>query len=108
MISLYQQVFPFKPVLFTTSPCLIVFSQNYTIDVITVFKTNMYGMPYIKDMMTTISKKYQSLHYGYMNADILFASDLFRALKVVKNQVDQQLIPSPVIVEHSHSLLCST
>ena len=98
MVSQYQQEFSFKPVLFTTSPSLISFAKNHTIDVVQDIKTNMHGMPYIRDMMIQILKTYNGLHYGYMNADILFTKDLFKALGVVRDQVDQNRIPSLVII----------
>ena len=96
MLSFYQQVYPFKPVFFTTSPLLIDLCDHHQLSVITSFSANPFGVPYLVGMLEIIREKYGSVNYGYMNADILMAADVFEGLEVIAKKVEEGVL-SPIV-----------
>lgn len=98
MISMYQRYYPFRGLMFSTSSALINLCKELSIDVVTSFKINAYGLPYLKNMIRDSQSHFSSLYYGYINSDILFTEHLFSILTLLQEQVKNATLAPSVCV----------
>lgn len=96
MLSLYQQHYNFKAVMFSTSKSVRSYCKYYSIRVISSFTVNMYGLPVLKNMILTARSLYASYFVGYMNSDILFSPTLFDKMHVLITAEEREEI-SPAV-----------
>ena len=81
MLSLYQQQYSFRAIMFSTSPLLVSACILHNITTLSTIKTNKYNIPILSDMIQDCKQVYQATYYGYINSDILFTSHLFSILE---------------------------
>ena len=86
-MSLYQNQYPFRGVVFTTSNTVIDFCKILNITHIIEYETNEYGLPIVRSMLQRMREIIDADYYGYMNSDILLNSKVFDALHVVSTAV---------------------
>ncbi|KAK8795966.1 hypothetical protein WA171_003931 [Blastocystis sp. BT1] len=94
MLSLYQRYFSFHVLMFTKSPLLISICNRLSIEVVTQYERNPYGLPLLRDMIQQGKRLYIADNYGYINADILFSPNLFEALMNIRSNVKRKVISS--------------
>ena len=82
MLSLYQQSYSFRAVMFSTSPSVLSICQHYNITTISSFEVNMYNLPVLKSLLLLSKKRYACTYVGYINSDILISPSLFDALSI--------------------------
>lgn len=86
-MSLYQNQYSFRGVVFTTSKTVIEFCKKKNITYINEYETNEYGLPIVRGMLQKMKVIIDADYYGYMNSDILLSSKVFDALHVVSTAV---------------------
>lgn len=95
-MSLYQQYFSFKGIIFTNSNDVGMFAESLNITVFPIKKRSKFRMPVIKEMLNTMRNQYQSKFYGYMNSDILLHYRVFSLLPLVTKRMKSRKLPANV------------
>ena len=85
MLSVLQRYYYIKGVMFTNSPSVEEECRQLGLDVISNYRHNRYGMPYLNHMLLTIRSGYDSRSYGYINSDIVLSEVLIHSLPAVLN-----------------------
>ena len=85
--ALYHARFSYHCILFTNNQDIIRFFEHSVCKVITDFKRNPYGLPYIYSMYSIASTLYKAKYYGYLNSDILIEPVVFPVLNSLDKQV---------------------
>lgn len=62
------------------------------------FERNPHGTPFLKSMYQWVERHTRARMYGYMNADILFGSDLIESIRAVLRAVDKGHLHERVLV----------
>lgn len=68
-------------VYFTKSPVFVKYCLNRTIDVISEYAVNEFGLPIVPGMMKQLKQYYRANYYGYVNSDVLVSASLFSVLE---------------------------
>ena len=96
--AVYHARFNYHCILFTNNQDIIRFFNHSVCKVITDFKRNPYGLPYIYSMYSIASTVYKAKYYGYLNSDILIEPVVFPVL----NHLDKQARAGSI--SHYHEL----
>ena len=83
---MYRKQFRYRCIVFTNNPVIIRFFNQSVCTVITNFKRNPYGLPYIFSMYSIATKEFKAKYYGYLNSDILIEPSVFSVLKYLDQQ----------------------
>ena len=83
---MYHARFSYHCILFTNNQDIIRFFEHSVCKVITDFKRNPYGLPYIYSMYSIASTVYKAKYYGYLNSDILIEPVVFSVLDHLDKQ----------------------
>lgn len=80
-----------RPVLFMkfTNSSLADEARRSGWDVLPLEGTNPSGTPFLKDMYRAAFDKYESVFYGYANADIMYDDSLVKTLGSIQNKLEQ-------------------
>ena len=81
LLSYYQQHFPFKVLVVSSSHVIQSLSKELQIQVISSVETNEYNLPLVKSLLLTLRDYFSSDYYGYLNSDILLSPDVFYILE---------------------------
>ena len=81
LLSYYQQNFPFRALVVSSSPAIQSLSEQLQIKVIPSVDTNEYNLPFVKSLLSTLRHFFTSDYYGYLNSDILLSPDVFYILE---------------------------
>ena len=84
--AVYHARFSYHCILFTNNQDIIRFFDHSVCRVITDFKRNPYGLPYIYSMYSIASTVYKAKYYGYLNSDILIEPVVFPVLNYLDKQ----------------------
>lgn len=84
MFRLFQQKYNFKGIFFTSNPDTIDTCKDFGVETVSDVWRNPYGMPFISGMFNQTYAMYNSLYYGYINADILVSERIFEVLPYVR------------------------
>ena len=84
--AVYYARFSYHCILFTNNQDIIRFFEHSVCKVITDFKRNPYGLPYIYSMYSIASTIYKAKYYGYLNSDILIEPVVFSVLNYLDKQ----------------------
>ena len=84
--AVYHARFNYRCILFTNNQDIIRFFNHSVCKVITDFKRNPYGLPYIYSMYSIASTVYKAKYYGYLNSDILIEPVVFSVLNYLDKQ----------------------
>lgn len=84
--AVYHARFSYHCILFTNNQDIIRFFEHSVCKVITDFKRNPYGLPYIYSMYSIASTVYKAKYYGYLNSDILIEPVVFSVLNYLDKQ----------------------
>ena len=84
--AVYHARFNYHCILFTNNQDIIRFFEHSVCKVITDFKRNPYGLPYIYSMYSIASTVYKAKYYGYLNSDILIEPVVFSVLNYLDKQ----------------------
>ena len=84
--AVYHARFNYHCILFTNNQDIIRFFEHSVCRVITDFKRNPYGLPYIYSMYSIASTVYKAKYYGYLNSDILIEPVVFPVLNYLDKQ----------------------
>lgn len=95
-MSLYQQHYAFRGVVFTTSSAVISLCNKYNLIVITDIQRNKFHLPIVSYMIQRMVASVDAHYYGYMNSDILFPPDVFSILSVIQGKMDAGIIPKNI------------
>lgn len=95
-MSLFQQEYSFKGIVFTTSHSLISFCESKNITVIQRISRNEFGLPYVRDMLIELKARYNSSYYGYMNSDILLNPNIISTLKGISDRINRKQYPTTI------------
>ena len=112
-LSLLQQHFSFRAVLFSTSPAAIPLCQSLGIDLVPAYmcesspffssiRSNFATLPVVPELLKACKKLYSADFYGYVNSDILLAPALFPVLDFVLDQYKQGLLTDGVSLAPLH------
>ena len=85
--AVYHARFSYHCILFTDNQDIIRFFEHSICKVITDFKRNPYGLPYVYSMYSIASTVYKAKYYGYLNSDILIEPVVFPVLNYLDKQV---------------------
>ena len=83
MLSYLQQKYNIQGVVFSSSPAVIDYCKQQNLTFVWKYRTNRYGMPYVRNMLQTIHDMYEAQSYGYINSDILLSEVFIHTLSVV-------------------------
>ena len=89
MVELYHKHYSFQAVYFTRNPMIINMFSNTSVKIVTEFELTRFNLPVITNMFMIVSKMYDALYYGYLNADILLEYTVFDALKFLQKSVER-------------------
>lgn len=89
MVELYHKHYSFQAVYFTRNPMIIDMFSNTSVKIVTEFELTPFNLPVITNMFMIVSKMYDALYYGYLNADILLEYTVFDALKFLQKSVER-------------------
>lgn len=98
MLSCLQKKYRIKGVMFSNSPAVKNYCDVVGITVISHYRMNDYGLPFIKDMLLEIRRLYDADSYGYMNSDIMISEILIHSLPFVLeilHKHHKEVSPSP-------------
>ena len=84
--AVYHARFNYHCILFTNNQDIIRFFEYSVCKIITDFKRNPYGLPYIYSMYSIASTVYKAKYYGYLNSDILIEPVVFSVLNYLDKQ----------------------
>ena len=98
MLSYLQNKYSIKGVMFSSSPAVIEYCQQWNLSVVEHYRTNKYGIPYFRNMLQTIRDMYDAQSYGYMNSDILLSELFIQTLPIVL----ERLSSNGYEVSHNH------
>ena len=84
--AVYHARFSYHCILFTNNQDIIRFFEHSVCKVITDFKRNPYGLPYIYSMYSIASTVCKAKYYGYLNSDILIEPVVFSVLNYLDKQ----------------------
>ena len=87
MVELYHKHYSFQAVYFTRNPMIIDMFSNTSVKIVSEFELTRFNLPVITNMFMIVSKMYDALYYGYVNADILLEYTVFDALKFLQMSV---------------------
>ena len=102
MLSLYQQHFSFKAVMFSTSKSIRLYCKYHSIRVVSSFTVNMHGLPVLKNMILSTRLLYTAHLVGYMNSDILFSPSLFDMMRFLLSEEQKGAISPAVSTSSFH------
>ena len=85
VLSLYQNAFNIKAVVYTRSTPVGNYATKRNLTVIREYPVNRFGVPLYRPLMLKLKNLFQAKYYGYMNSDILGDPSLFSHLRVVKH-----------------------
>ena len=83
MLSCLQKQYRIKGVMFSSSPAVKNYCDVVGITVISRYRTNDYGLPFVRDMLLEIRRRYDADSYGYMNSDIMLSEIFVHSLPFV-------------------------
>lgn len=100
MLSCLQKKYRIKGVMFSNSPAVKNYCDVVGITVISHYRTNDYGLPFIRDMLLEIKRLYDADSYGYMNSDIMLSEILVHSLPFIleilhKHHMEVSPFPPP-------------
>ena len=86
--------------MFSNSPTVKNYCDVVGITVISHYRTNDYGLPFIRDMLLEIKRLYDADSYGYMNSDIMLSEILVHSLPFIleilhKHHMEVSPFPPP-------------
>ena len=87
MLSHLQKKYRIKGVVFSSSPPVIEYCEQWNLSVVKQYRTNKFGLPYFRNMLQTISGMYDARSYGYMNSDILLSELFIQTLPIVLDRL---------------------
>ena len=90
--------------MFTNSSSVKEECRQLGLDVISGYRHNRYGMPYLNHMLLTIRSSYDSRSYGYINSDIVLSEVLIHSLPAILNRLDKFKIQASVLIHLFHRL----
>lgn len=93
LLSLFQDTYIFKGVVFTNSFQIKEAASIYNLDVLPIRKRSKFKMPVIRDLLLSLQKKYSSSFYGYMNSDILMNPRVFDLLPITAKRMKNRQLP---------------
>ena len=82
----YKRHFSYRCIVFTNDDNITALFQD-SCRVITDFKRNPFGLPYVYSMYSIASALFDAKYYGYVNSDILLEPAVFSALNYLDEQV---------------------
>ena len=86
MFRLFQQVYDFRGIIFTSNNRTIADCKKYGILTSNLAERNLYGLPYIGSMYTVAHSMVNSSYFGYINADILVSERIFDVLSFIESK----------------------
>ena len=95
-MSLYQREFDFKGVVFSNSPKIKDVAAAYNLTILPIVKRNKFKLPVFKELMGTLTQKFNASFYGYMNSDILMNPSVFTLLQKAQVVINNRLFP-PIV-----------
>ena len=60
------------------------------------YKSNEFGLPFVRGLLESTRKIYKSQYYGYMNSDILLNPKVFSALQMINANIKNGRISDSV------------
>lgn len=92
LMSLYQQLYSFKGIVFTENAEVRRYAALKNLLVFGNLSKNRYGLPYINDIVKRMVKAVGALYYGYMNSDILLNPSIFNIIPLIQTKADAGII----------------
>lgn len=80
LLSLYQNLYPFKTLVVSSSPSIILLCKKLSIKTISKVESNPYGLPYVRSLLEELKRQFDSDFYGYINSDILISPNVLLIL----------------------------